>query len=354
MKLKKNIAKIQRTDPALWMFLIYLSGAVIIYRLSPAITGALIMGFYLSMIIMVPARFLKKIKFFGEKMSLVISSILVFTVIIFTVYQIFPIIIEQASMLFSTIKETDISIPDLLSKMPEPLRNAVGSGQSSDAISEQLSKLISTVSGFGIRFINQAIPKIPNIVTSIVIFLIAATYMAAIKPVFSANLWRFFPASTRNKSIGFVKNYYGSIKSFIGGQLIIALAVGIIVGIGMLIAGMPYAMFMGFLAGVTNLIPFFGVIITAIPAVFLGAVNFGFWGVVKVAIVLVAANQLESWVLSPKIQGDRMELNWFVILLGILLFGGLFGIVGVLFAVPIMVFIKDFWIAYVQEAFKKK
>ncbi len=121
----------------------------------------------------------------------------------------------------------------------------------------------------------------------------------------------------------------------------------------MTVAGIQYAVFLGFLAGVTNLIPFFGVIITAVPAVFLGLAKYGLFGLLRVAIVLVAANQIESWVLSPKIQGDRMELNWFVILLGILLFGGLFGIVGVLFAIPIMVFIKEFWICYVQEALKK-
>ncbi len=48
-----------------------------------------------------------------------------------------------------------------------------------------------------------------------------------------------------------------------------------------------------------------------------------------------------------------MNLNWFVILIGILLFGGLFGIIGVLFAIPIMVFIRNFWISYVQEVFKR-
>ena len=203
------------------------------------------------------------------------------------------------------------------------------------------------------NLLNTAISGIPNAVTAVVIFIIAATYLSSLKPVFRDNLWRFFPRSTRKKSLAFVHDYYASIKAFISGQLIIALVVGLIVGFGMSIAGVPYAVFLGFLAGITNFIPFFGVILTAVPAVFLGLVNYGLWGLVRVGIVLVIANQTESWVLSPKIQGDRMELNWFVILIGILLFGGLFGIIGVLFAVPIMVFIKNFWIRYVQEAFSR-
>ena len=186
-----------------------------------------------------------------------------------------------------------------------------------------------------------------------VIFVIASAYLTALVPLFRKNLWRFFPSSTGEKSTKFVSHYYSSIKSFISGQLIIAAVVGLIIGIGFTIAGIPYSVFLGFLSFVTNFIPFFGVIITAVPAVFLGLSHFGLWGLLRVGIVLVLANQIEAWFLSPKIQGDRMELNWFAILVGILLFGSLFGIVGVLFAVPIMVFIKEFWISYIQEAFKK-
>lgn len=343
----------KKIDPALWIFMVYLAGAVIMYRLSPMITGAVILGLYLSMIIMVPARYIEKIKFISTKASLIISSILVFAVLIITVYQIFPILIDEGSKLFRTLMSTNIEIDQVLAQLPAFIRNLIGSGQSTDALSQQLSQLISTFSSLGLKLINGAIPMIPNAITAIIIFIIAATYLTSLKPVFKDNLWRFFPASTRNKSVDFVSRYYTNIKAFISGQLIIAMIVGLIVGVGMTVAGIQYAVFLGFLAGVTNLIPFFGVIITAVPAVFLGLAKYGLFGLLRVAIVLVAANQIESWVLSPKIQGDRMELNWFVILLGILLFGGLFGIVGVLFAIPIMVFIKEFWICYVQEALKK-
>jgi len=350
---KRKVMTEKNTDPALWIFILYLALVVIMYRLSPTITGALILGLYLSMIIMVPARLIAKIKFIGERASLIISSILVFAVLVVTVYQIFPIVYDEASKLFSTLSSTDISIEELLAQLPVFLRDIIGSGKSNDAVTEQLSNLISTFTSYGMNLMNSILPMIPNMLTAIVIFIITATYISTLKPVFRDNLWRFFPASTRNKSTGFVREYYNSIKTFISGQLIIAFIVGLIVGIGMTIAGIPYAVFLGFLAGVTNLIPFFGVIITSVPAIFLALANYGLFGLIRVGIVLIIANQLESWVLSPKIQGDRMELNWFVILLGILLFGSLFGIVGVLFAVPIMVFIKEFWKQYVQDAFRR-
>jgi predicted PurR-regulated permease PerM len=343
----------KKIDPALWIFLLYLIGAAVMYRLSPTITGALILGIYLSMIIMVPARFIVKIKFLNERASLVISSILVFTVLILTIFQVFPIVIEEAGKLFDTLSQENLSVAGLTSQLPDSLRNLVYNEKVAELLNEQLLKIVTAFSTYGVSLLNTVIQGIPNFVTALVIFLIAATYLSSQKTVFKKNLWRFFPSSSSAKSLRFVSNYYGSIKAFISGQLIIALVVGLIVGIGMSIAGIPYAVFMGFLAGVTNFIPFFGVIITAVPAIFLGLANYGLWGLFRVGIVLIIANQIESWVLSPKIQGDRMELNWFVILLGILLFGGLFGIIGILFAVPIMVFIKEFWISYVQEAFKR-
>lgn len=342
-----------KIGPALPVFLLYLIGIVALYLLSPAITGALTLGIYLSMTIMVPARFIVKIKFINERVSLLLSSLLVFTVLILTIFQVFPIVIEEAGKLFKTLSAENLSLPALSSGLPQAIKNIIYNGKISEIFNKQLLKVIASFSTYGMNFLNTIIQGIPKFVSSFIIFLIAATYLTALKPVFINNLWRFFPSSTSEKSIQFVSDYYRSIRKFISGQLIIALIVGLLIGIGMRIAGIPYAIFLGFLAAVSNFIPFLGVIITAIPAIFLGIVNYGLWGLVRIAIVLLLTNQLESWVLSPKIQGERMELNWFVILLGILLFSSLLGIIGILFAIPIMVFIKAFWISYIQEEFKR-
>jgi predicted PurR-regulated permease PerM len=70
-------------------------------------------------------------------------------------------------------------------------------------------------------------------------------------------------------------------------------------------------------------------------------------------IVLIVANQIESWVLSPRIQGSRMKLNWFAILLSILLAGSILGIAGVLLGIPMLLFFKKFWVEYIQESYNK-
>ena len=343
----------KRLDPALWIFILYSVFFIILYRISSVIVGAVILGLYLSMIIMVPARLLTRVRFIKQRAAVIISSVFIFALLVFMIFRIFPIIVNEASNLFSTLTAETISVESLVTGLPPFIQKLINSGDLADILNEPGNRIVSTFSTFGMDLLNNIISRIPGALSAIVIFIIAATYLSALVPIVRKNLWRFFPASTRDKSVKFVADYYRSIQSFISGQLIIAAAVGLIVGVGMTIAGIPYAVFLGFLAFVTNFIPYFGVIITAVPAIFLGLSNYGLMGFVKVGIVLLLANQIEAWVLSPKIQGDRMELNWFVILVGILLFGGLFGIVGVLFAVPIMVYIKSFWIAYVQDAFSR-
>ncbi len=352
--MKKPILPEKRIDPATWIFLLYFAFLIIVYRISPVIIGAVVLGLYLSMIIMVPARILMKIKWIKRGAAVTISAILVFALLSVTIIMIFPILIDEASKLFTSLSSGTVSIDSIFNSLPDFMKNLKDNTQVLSFLQDLGESIISAFSSFGMRLLNTIVSRIPDTLTAVIIFIIASAYLTALMPIFKKNLWRFFPGSTRAKSIRFIENYYSTIKSFIGGQLIIAAAVGLIIGVGFRIAGIPYSVFLGFLSFITNFIPFFGVIIAAVPAIFLGLSNYGVMGLVRVGVVLLLANQIESWVLQPRIQGDRMELNWFVILIGILLFGSMFGFIGVLFAVPIMVFIKEFWISYVQEAFKRR
>ena len=79
----------------------------------------------------------------------------------------------------------------------------------------------------------------------------------------------------------------------------------------------------------------------------LSFVNKGFWGLVGAVVVLVIANQLEMWVLSPRILSNRVKINWFIVLVSLVAFGELLGVFGVVFAVPLLIFVKRFWKEFV-------
>lgn len=338
--------RLQQADPALWVIVLYFIAFCSLYFLSPTIVGALVFGWYLSMIINVPARLISRIRFISYRAGIVLSAILIFSVLLICVVSVFPIVYDEGKNLFKIISS---GIPD--TDLPQFLQGTRFAFLFEGSFRELLNETLQQAAQWGVKGLNLFIQGLPAAFTGLVIFILAASSFSGLTPVIRKHLWRFFPASTREKSIGFITNFYRQIQGFIRGQLIIAACVGLVVGVGMMIAGLPYALFLGFLSFITNFIPFLGVIITSVPAILLAVSHGGLWGVLKVVLVMVAANQLESWVLSPKIQGDRMEINWFAIILGLLFMGALLGLVGVLIAVPLLVFFKTFWISYVQDFF---
>jgi predicted PurR-regulated permease PerM len=113
--------------------------------------------------------------------------------------------------------------------------------------------------------------------------------------------------------------------------------------------GIPGSFFLGVLAWVTNFIPYLGVIIAAVPLLMLAFSAKGIAGLLIGVIILILANQIEMWILSPRIQSKSLKLHWFVILISILIFGDLFSFAGVLIALPSIMYIKNYWDFFVTK-----
>lgn len=344
--MKKIDWPVKAFDPAMWVIIVYLFLFFLFFKASPAILGAILFGWYLSMIIGVPTRFLSR--FIKYKLALIISSIGMFVLIAFAIYSIFPVLIEEGKRFFPVVGSTasDINVENFLN------------GQNIDPrLTEWLNSLIGdigrNISEFGATILNTVIQHIPAVSTSAILFVITASYFTTIMPILSKNLWRFFPKSTRKRSISFIHECYKDIEHYIRGQVILALIVGVMVGIGTTLSGVPYALFLGFLSGIFDFIPFLGPTLVSIPGMLLGFLYGGVPGLIKMLIVFLFANQFESWVLQPRIQGTRMKLNWFAIVLAILLAGSMFGLPGVLIGIPFLAFFRRFWAEYVQEGLAK-
>lgn len=335
-------------DPTIWVLLGYVLFFIVLFKIAPNILGALTLGWYLSMIIEVPARGLSKIKFLPYEVAVILSSIFVFALLVAGISLLIPILIDEGGRLFDLLVK---GMQDLdLQKMLR-INNEVIMEQVIKTTNVFLANLSQQSARLGGEALNWTVQRVPDATTGVLIFVITASYFTAVVPLLRVNLWRFFPRSGRRQATQFVSGFYGDLRHFIGGQVIIAAFVGLIIGVGMLIAGIPYPLFLGFLGGITNFIPFLGVVIAGIPALLVGLTHSGLWGLVKVLIVIVVANQLESWVLSPRIQGRRMKLNWFVIIVSIFFCARFLGVVGVLLAIPILIFFRRYWVSYVQTAF---
>ena len=129
-------------------------------------------------------------------------------------------------------------------------------------------------------------------------------------------------------------------SGFIVGKIIDSLIIGIICFICMLILKMPYALLVSVIVGVTNIIPFFGPFIGAIPGTIIIFSESPIQSLYFIIFILIL-QQIDGNIIGPKCIGNATNLNTFWVLFAILFFGDLWGIVGMVIGVPLMAVIID-------------
>jgi predicted PurR-regulated permease PerM len=141
------------------------------------------------------------------------------------------------------------------------------------------------------------------------------------------------------------------MSSFLRGQLIIALILAAINGVGLTLLGVPMGLLVGIVAGLANMIPYMALVVGLAPALLLSWIEHqSVARLVGVLLIFGGAQLLEGTVLSPKILSKSVDLHPVWILLAIIVGGRLFGLPGMLVAVPaaagIQVFARHWLVAY--------
>ena len=177
-----------------------------------------------------------------------------------------------------------------------------------------------------------------SVVFHFLVGLIAAFYLLMDKETFCAQVkklcYAMFSESTCGTLIYWTRRAHRIFAGFITGKIMDSIIIGIICYVCMLIFHIEYALLISVIVGVTNIIPFFGPFIGAIPSVLiLLLVNplSALWFLVFVLIL----QQLDGNVIGPFILGDYVGLSAFWIMLAIVIGGGLFGFAGMLLGVPV-------------------
>jgi predicted PurR-regulated permease PerM len=145
------------------------------------------------------------------------------------------------------------------------------------------------------------------------------------------------PASHRESARAFLSELDGLLAGYLRGQLVVSLITGAATGLLLAIVGAPYPILLGLATALLNLLPVVGFWVgLAIALLTTALAGDAFWPTALfVALVYVGVQQLEGHVLSPRIVGKEVGLHPVLILLGILFFGSLFGLIGVIVAVPL-------------------
>ena len=193
-------------------------------------------------------------------------------------------------------------------------------------------------------------------VKNLLIGLIAAVYLLANRKKFSKqgilvirSLVKPRWADLILEEIAFVDKMFGG---FIDGKLVDSAIIGILCYIGCSALRFPNALLVSVIVGVTNIIPFFGPFLGAIPGALLILIESPIKALWFLVFILVL-QQLDGNIIGPKILGNHTGVSSFWVLFSILLFGGMWGIVGMIIAVPLFAVLYDLLRRLVIRGLKK-
>ncbi|MBM7613942.1 sporulation integral membrane protein YtvI [Alkaliphilus hydrothermalis] len=190
-----------------------------------------------------------------------------------------------------------------------------------------------------ITVVTNSLLAIFSRIFSIILIPILSFYFLKDAEEFKKALILFIPSSVRKKSLEMAKDFDTVLGGFIRGQMIVASFVGILTTIALLIMRVDFAVLVGLIAGVANVIPYFGPVIGIIPGAFFALMDSPIKAV-YVVITFVVIQQFESGILSPKIVGKSVGIHPVWVIFALVIGGKFFGLIGLLIAVPAAGIIK--------------
>ncbi|MGE5602573.1 MAG: AI-2E family transporter [Nitrososphaerales archaeon] len=180
----------------------------------------------------------------------------------------------------------------------------------------------------------SALGGVTKTVFVIMVILILAYYWVQEGEVLVRRVIFLLPPERREPARGLYAELEGAVSGYFRGQAILCLAVGLLVLIGYLIIGLPYAVGLALIMVVCEAIPMIGPLLGAIPAM-LVALTLAPDKILLTAVVIFVAQMSENHLLVPRIMDRSVGVNPIITILGIAAFGALFGFAGALLAVPL-------------------
>lgn len=185
----------------------------------------------------------------------------------------------------------------------------------------------------GIKSFFGGIIKTFSKLISLILTPILTFYFLVDKKYFKEKLLNLIPSKYREESINLLRDIDNSLSMFVRGKIIMAVYVGVSTSILLLILGVDFALVIGFITGLADIIPYIGPFLGFLPAVFFAYLIKpikALW----VSIFFVLIQWVENNILAPKVIGETTGIHPLVVLISIIIGGGIFGVLGMVLAVP--------------------
>ena len=254
----------------------------------------------------------------------------------FGLYKLFPQIIKQLKDLSENLPylmntyRTWIEEIDFQTKnFPEEIHTRIEQGISS--VETAVNQFISFVMAFLKGLLNSLV--LIALIPLIVFYLLKDIIL------FKKAVWYMTPRKWRRAGIELLKDIDESLGNYIRGQLFVCIIIGVVATAALWITGMSYPLLLGSIIGVTNIIPYFGPVIGAVPAIIVAS-TISIKMVIIVVIIIGILQFLEGNILSPLIVGKSLRMHPVAIILALLAGEEIGGVVGLILAVPVLAILR--------------
>ncbi len=255
----------------------------------------------------------------------------------------------SALALFGT--EVRSQMADLGERLPQAwdeFSERLGSTRLGAQVRERIYESFDGGAGGGdlASMVGRAMAALASTLTDLVLVLVGAVYFAAQHDVYWRGAIGMLPPDWRTDAKDVLTKVGRALRRWLLAQLGAMVLVGTLVGLGCALLGLPSALALGLLAGLTEFVPVVGPAVAAIPALLL-AMTVGWETAMWTALLYLGVQQLEGNVISPLVIRSSVAVPPAVTLFAILAFGTLFGVMGVLLAAPLSVMahvlVTEFW-----------
>ncbi len=262
--------------------------------------------------------------------------IIVLGLFVFLAVTVIPIIKDQVNALIDNLPYFGHEIERAARKFGES--NVIGRMQESLNIdfanivkdsTMNFTKSLSSVTGNVTGFLST----ITEVVLTFVMVPFILFYLLKDGEQLPNHFLKFISEQRQPAAKRILDDMHYAISSYIRGQIIVSLFIGIMLLIGYLIIGIKYAVLLAILAMIVNIVPYVGPIIAITPALIIAFIDSPSM-VLKVIIVMMIVQLAEGKFISPQVMGKKLDIHPITIIFIILTAGNLFGIMGIILAIP--------------------
>lgn len=319
-----SATRFKRLSPDFFTLLVYFALFLFIAWRAPFIVGAILIAFYLSIVLKVPYELV--LRFTKSRLAARASYVVVLLLLTYGFVSFFPITIAQLRNVYQSIRNAEITeLPDWAERLLHDLRD--------------------NLSTYAVNALNIAIRMLPNLITMLLLTVVTLVGLEEIKKYLGSQL-RFLFIDNPELGTRFLWSFYTDVKKFVRTQVLVSLVSTTLTSVGLLLIGIPYVPTFAVLTFFSAFFPFVGLLFTAVPMYLVALTSGGLRSVVWLTVTLVTVNQLESWTYGPRFQSRTVRVHWFFLLTTIFVFGTLLSFVGVLLALPGLIFVKNLWSHY--------